>query len=311
MVNLRDLSSGRRNFIRQLSLAATSLTLPAISLAGKTGNNMKLSFSTLGCPDWPLKKILSFGKQNNYQGLEIRVIQRELNLPACPDFSRSNISLTKRMISDHGLVITNLGSSAQMHFIDKVLSEKNIDECKRFIELASDLNCPYIRVFPEKIPNDISKEKTLEAIVNNLRKANDYAKQMNVRILMETHGDLVKTDDILKVMTAAPESVGLIWDFYNMWSKTRESPLFMYQHLKPYIKHVHLKDAVQDSVNEKYVLIGRGEACVKEVVSLLYKNNYEGFYSFEWEKMWHTDIEEPDVALAHFPIAMQAYQKTF
>ena len=31
-----------------------------------------LSFSTLGCPDWPLDKILDVAVANNYSGIEIR-----------------------------------------------------------------------------------------------------------------------------------------------------------------------------------------------------------------------------------------------
>jgi hypothetical protein len=32
----------------------------------------------------------------------------------------------------------------------------------------------------------------------------------------------------------------------------------------------------------------------------LKKANYKGYYSFEWEKKWHPEIQEPDIAFPHF-----------
>jgi sugar phosphate isomerase/epimerase len=42
------------------------------------------------------------------------------------------------------------------------------------------------------------------------------------------------------------------------------------------------------------------EVPVKRQVQLLTKSGYKGDYSFEWEKRWHPEIPEPDVAIPHF-----------
>jgi hypothetical protein len=34
---------------------------------------------------------------------------------------------------------------------------------------------------------------------------------------------------------------------------------------------------------------------------------YKGFYSFEWEKRWHPEIEEPSVAFAQFATVVSGY----
>jgi sugar phosphate isomerase/epimerase len=48
-------------------------------------------------------------------------------------------------------------------------------------------------------------------------------------VLMETHGDLVWTHDIDKIMQdAAHSNVGLVWDPCNMWTITKEPPSEMY-----------------------------------------------------------------------------------
>ena len=70
---------------------------------------------------------------------------------------------------------------------------------------------------------------------------------------------------------------------------------------------MHVKDGKTVDGKEQYVLLGDGHAPVKEAIAQLSANNYNGFYSFEWEKMWHPEIAEPEVALAHFPKAFARY----
>ncbi len=46
---------------------------------------------------------------------------------------------------------------------------------------------------------------------------------------------------------------------------------------------------------------------MKRQIAALAKIGYRGFYSFEWEKRWHPEIEEPDVALAQYASVAVAY----
>jgi hypothetical protein len=54
-------------------------------------------------------------------------------------------------------------------------------------------------------------------------------------------------------------------------------------------------------------LIGTGEVPVKEQVAVLARGGYQGFYGFEWEKKWHPEIEEPEVAFPHYAKTMVEY----
>jgi sugar phosphate isomerase/epimerase len=48
------------------------------------------------------------------------------------------------------------------------------------------------------------------------------------------------------------------------------------------------------------VLAGRGRVSFVEALTALTALQYDGFVSFEWEKYWHPEIEEPEVALPDF-----------
>ncbi len=294
----------RREFLQ------TTAGLFSLGFAGSafhsTGNMPLLSFTTLGCPDWTFPDIVKFAAANHYDGLEIRGILRELNLPKCKEFSSAeNITATRKLMEANNLKFVGLGSSAQLHHRDPAERQRHLDEAKRFIDLAQQLKCPAMRVFPNNFPKDQEQAATIELIAKGLRELGDYAKGGDVKVLMETHGDLVHVADVEKIMKLAEHPhVGLIWDVVNMWSITGEPPTQVFEKLKKYIHHTHIKDEKRVDGKLKYVLLGEGEAPIFEAIDILAKGGYKGYYSFEWEKLWHPEIESPEIALANYPKVM-------
>jgi sugar phosphate isomerase/epimerase len=269
----------------------------------------KLSFSTLGCPDWSFDKIVDFAKVNKYSGIEVRGIMHEMDLTKVPEFSSpESIMVTMKKMKDRGLVFVDLGSSAAMHLSIGDERIKNLDEGKRFIDLAQKLDCPYIRVFPNQLPKDRDRQESLNLIMAGLRELGEYASKTNVTVLLESHGELIYKKDLLTVMQGAAEPhVGLVWDICNMWTATKEPVDEVYALLKPYIRHTHIKDLKIVDGKEEYVLLGTGIVPIFQAIDLLYKNNYPGYYSFEWEKLWHPEILDPQIALADYPVAMRKH----
>lgn len=297
----------RKKFI-QLSSVAIAASFVSSSFINKKYSPL-LSFSTLGCPDWDFDTIVNFAAQHNYNGLEFRGIQRELDLTKTSAFSSDeNIKASLDKLNDKNLKVVDLGSSAEMHHKEGAERDKNLNDAKRFIDLAQKLNCPNIRVFPNDFPDDQTHDETIALIVSALKILGDYAADKNVFVLLETHGKVVYTKDLVAIMqqTNHPH-VGLVWDAYNMWSVTKESPAEVYVGLKNYIRHAHIKDAKAINGKDEYVLMGEGTSLIFEAVDLLAKNNYKGYYSFEWEKLWHHEIGDSATAIADYPTKMKAH----
>lgn len=266
----------------------------------------KLAFSTLGCPDWSFDQILAFAKQYRFSGLEIRGLQRQLDLTQCPEFSdAAAIQRSLRKAKDAGVRIINLGASTALHLPEGPEKEKAMGEARRFIDLAAALSCPYIRVFPNNFPKEEEKAAVLDRIRNGLSSLADYAKQRSVTVLMETHGDLVYADDLVAVMQPLGHShAGLVWDCVNMFSVTKEAPAVVYPKLKPFIQHTHIKDYRMENGKMRYCFLGKGESPIMAAVELLRRDDYKGYYSFEWEKLWHPEIEEPEAAIVDYARTM-------
>ena len=61
---------------------------------------------------------------------------------------------------------------------------------------------------------------------------------------------------------------------------------------------------------EQYVLPGKGDTPIFEAIDILAKNGYKGYYSFEWEELWHPNIVKPEVAIADYAAVMREHFKT-
>src|SRR6516225_5891222 len=104
----------RREFIKMNSALLLAAVIPSSFIHKKY--RPLLSFSTLGCPDWSFDKIVAFAKANNYDAIEIRGIQREMDLPkAAPFNSKENIAASLKLMHDNNLKFSDLGSSCELH----------------------------------------------------------------------------------------------------------------------------------------------------------------------------------------------------
>lgn len=299
----------RRKFLEQSTLLLSGAFI-GMSFTEKKKKPL-LSFSTLGCPGWTFQQIVDFAAANHYDGIEMRGILKQLDLPTCEEFKNAaNIKSTLQLMADKQLKFVDLGSSCTLHFADKIERQKNLDDGKRFLDLAAAIQCPNVRVYPNNFIKGQEKAKTMELITDGLLELGAHAKDTGVNVLMETHGDLVNIADIKQIMESAKHPrVGLVWDPANMYLETNESPEIAYRELHPYIRHAHIKDAKKIDGKISFHFLGEGNLPIYTAIDALYHGGYKGYYSFEWEKLWHPEIAEPELALADYPKKMMAHWK--
>jgi sugar phosphate isomerase/epimerase len=77
-----------------------------------------------------------------------------------------------------------------------------------------------------------------------------------------------------------------------------ETPAEVYANLGSRLLLAQVKDARPAPDGEwRLVLLGAGEVPVSEMLRLLTAGGYPHWISVEWEKRWHPEIEDPEVAL--------------
>jgi sugar phosphate isomerase/epimerase len=295
--------TNRREFIKTVSAAALSQAVLS-PLFAETKSRVPMAFSTLGCPEWEWNKILDFAHQHGFSAIELRGLQKNMDLPSNPIFAADRIEQTKKEIVASQLRIACVSSSANLYFEDPARRAKELADARRFIDLANALNAPYVRVFGGKAESDkapVPDQETKTRVANGLRELGEYSGPKNVTVIIESHDHFTSSATLKDVLNAAAsEHVGLLWDAHHTFATSNEEPEFTVKELGRWIRHTHLKDSVGSGEDRKYVLTGRGNVPIQRQIEALQKIDYKGFYCFEWEKVWHPDLEDPEIAIADY-----------
>jgi sugar phosphate isomerase/epimerase len=291
----------RRAFVSTMALAV----LEARYVRAAT-TRLPLAFSTLGCPAWTWPQILDFAEQHGFAAVELRGLLGDMNLPARPEFAEDKIPAAKRDVAAHGLKIACVSSSAEMHVADPQKRSQQLADARSFIDLASALGAPYVRVFGNKMEGP--REEVIARVSSGLHELGEYAGTRNVTVIVESHGDFTDSPTLKEILTRAnSEHVALLWDAHHTFDTSHEEPEFTVAQLGKWIRHTHLKDSVPAGKERHYVLTGKGDVPVKRQVEALVKINYTGFYCFEWEKVWHPDLIDPEIAIPDYAKVVGEY----
>lgn len=295
----------RRQFLKMLSAATLApMVVRKMKAAETKASQIPLAFSTLGCPAWEWKKILDFAAPHGFSAIELRGLEGKLDLPALPLFAADRMEQTKQEIRTSKLQIACVSSSAQMYVEDPTKRAKELGDARRFIDLAEVLGAPYVRVFGGKADSDKSpmpSDQTKARVADGLRELGKYAGPHKVTVIIESHDHFTASATLKNVLQLADsEHVGLLWDAHHTFATSNEDPEFTVRQLGPWIRHTHLKDSIGSGEDRKYVLTGRGNVPIPRQIEALRSIGYKGFYCFEWEKLWHPDIDDPEIAIADY-----------
>ncbi len=296
----------RRDFVKGASFAVT-----AAAFAEEHAARLPIAFSTLGCPDWQLKKILDFAAQHGFAAIELRGLEGNLDLPSHPAFAREQIEQTKRDISAHGLKIACVSSSTRTGEEDSEKRKKELADGQRFIDLAASLGAPYVRVFGDgpAVEKSAQPGEELRArVAAGLHELGEYAAAKHVTVILESHDNFTASATLKDVLRqAASDHAALLWDAHHTFATSNEEPERTVKELGRWIRHTHIKDSVGSGEDRRYVLTGRGTVPIKRQVEALRSIGYKGYFCFEWEKVWHPELEDPATTFPDYAQVMSGY----
>ena len=168
-------------------------------------------------------------------------------------------------------------------------------------DLAAELGAPGLRVFGDTIQPGADRASTQSWIAESIRELAEIIATRGVEVWIENHGDFSAAKEAAAILAqAACPRVGVVWDPANSFAASREQPAEGAALLQAAIRHVHMKDLQHNQNVWRYVLTGEGDFPLLDLKSALDRLRYERFLSFEWEKKWHPEIADPEIALLHF-----------
>jgi len=247
----------------------------------------RIAFSTLAFPDATLAAAVSLGRRWGYAGIELRLIDGELIDPSMPASRRAQVRRTLA-----GVPVVAVDSSI------RVAGDDPGPDLRRFLELASDWEAPLVRVFGGALGPPPLRQQQLRAAARVLEDAVPLATRLGVAIGVETHDDFSASSAVAELLALVPaDQVGAVWDSHHP-HRMGETPAEVHANLGSRVLLAQVKDARRTADGDwQLVLLGAGEVPVAEMLGLLRAAGYPHWISVEWEKRWHPEIEEPEVAL--------------
>lgn len=272
---------------------------------------MKLAFSTLGCPEWDMERIIDAVRRYGYDGVEFRGLLDQIDLVNVPEFMPAEIADTRIRLQAAGVLVSCLSSSVQVVAStgDEVDRHAAVAHAKRYVEMAEAVEAPFVRLFCGNVPDGMEHSVALSRAVESLREIGDFAQPRGVTAVVETHDAFVRSELLRELIHDTRHSaVGVLWDIHHPYRLAGESIPHTVNYLGEYIRYTHVKDSLQDETGDDYTytLLGNGDVPILPALRALRQLDYDGFLTLEWEKRWIPTLAEPEVAFTQYSSKMRS-----
>jgi len=261
---------------------------------------MKTAISTTACPDRTLPEIVDLARTLDIDGIEMRSFGDDSSQFAA-DPCLSSFPKVRELFTDAGLEPACLATSLRFDapifppIVGRVIGDPNrsVREARRMIEVAAQLECPFVRVFAFELPSKESRRSGLRRIVDRLSQSAACARNTGVRLLLENGGSFPTAEDLAEIISRVGSP--LISAAYNpaVAQAVGEDPIKGISTLGTSLESVKLKDFD----GTRAVPIGQGEMRCRDTVEQLARAEYAGWVVVEWDRLWLRELAPADQVL--------------
>lgn len=218
------MTTNRRSFIKQAAGAAAGLTLMPAAFAELPPKKM---FFDISLAEWSLHKALFAKKITNldFPGIarkdfDISIVEyvNQFFKDKAQDKTYLNDLLTRckdNGITNHLIMIDGEGNLGATDAAEQL---KAVENHHRWVECARYLGCKTIRV---NAAGQGTAEEVQKAAIEGLSKLGEFAKTMNINVIVENHGSYSSNGQWLSgvMKQVAMKNVGTLPDFGNFCLK--------------------------------------------------------------------------------------------
>ena len=211
--------------------------------------------------DWDLPTLLHHAKAAGLSGVELRTQHAHGVEIALSAAGRKEV---RQRFADAGLTLWGLGTVCEFQDAAKVAD--NIEQCRRWCELAEDVGVHGVKVRPNGLPKDVPVEKTLAQIGTALHACGEAADAHGVEIWLEVHGPGTAHPPHIRTILdeCRHPKVGACWNS-NKSDIVDGSVKTYFELLRPDIKSCHINELWDEAYP------------YRELFSLFRKSGYDRF----------------------------------
>lgn len=262
---------------------------------------MKPAFSTVATPEWTISHLRQEGEAWGFQGVEFRTFGYGSSAVACEP-ALSDAAKVRSLMSEMGAEIASLATGLRYDapvtppVIGFVFDQDTeVRETKAVIDLAVQLECPYVRVFGFELTGSESRRSAVARIASRLGRAADACRNNGVRLVLENGGSFGRSADIAEII----DEVGspLIEASYcpataRLAGEMVEDGINV---LGDRLAFVKLKDFHAGSPCR----LGEGGMDCDRTVAALARAGFDGWLVFEYDRLWFPKAGDASGTLAH------------
>jgi sugar phosphate isomerase/epimerase len=160
--------------------------------------------------DWDLPTLLANCEKAGALGVELRTTHAHGVEPEISPEGRRDV---KHRFADSPVTLVGLGSNEDFHDIDANSLKRSIERAKEFIKLSHDVGASGVKVKPNDLPKEVSRQKTIEQIGKSLNELGAFAADYGQQVRLEVHGGCASLPIIAAIMQVADHpSVAVCWN---------------------------------------------------------------------------------------------------
>ncbi len=200
------------------------------------------------------------------------------------DLAKDKLNEAKKMIQDHGLKVSAIGSPIGKVRLDEPF-EPHLDKFKHAVELALLFETPYIRMFSYYAPEGENIDDYRDQVMERMAAKVEVLKDVDVTMVHENEANIYghtaeQCVDIIKTIDSP--RLRLVYDPANfVWGeKITDNVKRCWPVMKPYVVHIHIKDwklGAQDVGS----IPGEGDGQIKDLLAELAAMDYDGCLTME------------------------------
>jgi sugar phosphate isomerase/epimerase len=209
---------------------------------------------------------------------------RFMNKKNLMDLSKAELKEVKKMLRDHGLKVSAIGSPIGKVKLDEPF-EPHLEKFKHAIELAVFLDTPFIRMFSYYAPEGENIDDYRGQVMDRMAAKVDLLRDVDVTMVHENEAHIyghTAEHCVEMVQTVDSPKLRLAYDPANfVWGeKITNNVEACWPIMKPYVVHIHIKDW-KLGATEVGSIPGEGDGQIKELLAELAAMNYDGCLTME------------------------------
>jgi sugar phosphate isomerase/epimerase len=209
---------------------------------------------------------------------------RFVNRKNIMDLSRSELDEARKLIRDHGLKVSAIGSPIGKVRLDEPFGP-HLDKFKHAVELAVFFETPFIRMFSYYAPEGKDIDEHRDQVMERMAAKVEVVKDVEVTMVHENEAHIyghTATNCVDLVEAIGSAKLRLAYDPANfVWGeKITNNVEVCWPVMQPYVVHVHIKDWKLGS-KDIGSIPGKGDGQIKELLAELSAMAYDGCLTME------------------------------